>query len=338
MKRLTQTIACMVLAGAGQFSIAQEGQITVRVTDEAGQVVSNALVEASFHRVSKPGWGWGASARPNVVKGYTDTNGLCVLTGDGNAGDLGIAAFKEGYYGSSGYQVQFTNLVGTVDKKWQPWNPIVEVVLKRVGNPIPMYAKRVWEVQVPATGKPVGFDLMAGDWVASHGNGQEADVLFTFSAEPERVHTNWYGSSPRVHRLLDYSLAISFPNEGDGVVPVSVTPHQGGSALRLPPMAPESGYSLVQPKRFYQQAGKPQHTDIREDQNYFFRVRTKKDDKGNIVSALYGKIHGDFSGFDYGKLTFTYYLNPTPNDRNVEFDPKQNLFKNLSSLEEVRAP
>jgi len=37
-------------------------------------------------------------------------------------------------------------------------------------------------------------------------------------------------------------------------------------------------------------------------------------------------------------LIFKYFLNPTPNDRNVEFDPKQNLFKNLSSLEEVSDP
>lgn len=40
---------------------------------------------------------------------------------------------------------------------------------------------------------------------------------------------------------------------------------------------------------------------------------------GNIISAQYGKIYGDF-------LAFTYYLNPSPNDRNVEFDPDQNLF------------
>lgn len=37
-------------------------------------------------------------------------------------------------------------------------------------------------------------------------------------------------------------------------------------------------------------------------------------------------------------LRFTYYLNPTPNDRNVEFDPKRNLFTNLKSDERVTAP
>ena len=37
-------------------------------------------------------------------------------------------------------------------------------------------------------------------------------------------------------------------------------------------------------------------------------------------------------------MSFTYYLNPAPNDRNVEFDPKQNLFTNLKRTEQVTAP
>jgi hypothetical protein len=37
-------------------------------------------------------------------------------------------------------------------------------------------------------------------------------------------------------------------------------------------------------------------------------------------------------------LLFTYYLNPTPNDRNLEFDPKRNLFTNLKDEERVTAP
>ncbi len=37
-------------------------------------------------------------------------------------------------------------------------------------------------------------------------------------------------------------------------------------------------------------------------------------------------------------MRFSYYLNPTPNDRNLEFDPEQNLFKKLTILEEVWDP
>ena len=59
-------------------------------------------------------------------------------------------------------------------------------------------------------------------------------------------------------------------------------------------------------------------TDTFSKPNYFFRVRTVLDEHGNVKSALYGKIYGDF-------MQFTYYLNPTPNDHNIEFDPPRNL-------------
>ena len=106
----------------------------------------------------------------------------------------------------------------------------------------------------------------------------------------------------------------------------------------MPATASENGYVANLVKRVAQEQDKPASSSIEEDANYFFRVRTKKDEAGRIISAVYGKIYGDFSGFEYGKLTFMYYLNLTPNDRNVEFDPTKNLFENLSSLEEVRVP
>ena len=81
------------------------------------------------------------------------------------------------------------------------------------------------------------------------------------------------------------------------------------------------------------------HTDFNRDANYFFRVRSKTDDKGNVTNALYGKIYGDFGeNFGRGELNFIYYLNPKPNSRNMEFNPQQNLFTNLPPLERVTAP
>lgn len=309
-----------------------ESMFTVRVTDEDGGVITNAEVHAGFVESIKPGWGWGGG-KEIQWQGRTDTNGLCVVTSTCE-GEAGIAAGKDGYYWSSGYQVQFTNLVGTAVKKWQPWNPIVDVVLKKIGNPIPMYARWVRDATIPKEGASVGFDLQNGDWVAPYGKGEVVDIVFRLDRAPSRVVPGRYGDT----RLFDDRLTISFPNEDDGIQSV-LLPHRGGrSNLRLPATAPENGYASNLVKRVAQEHDKPTSPNIEEDANYFFRVRTKKDDKGNLVSALYGKIHGDFSGFDYGKLTFTYYLNPESNDRNVEFDPTKNLFKNLSSLEKVRAP
>jgi hypothetical protein len=68
-----------------------------------------------------------------------------------------------------------------------------------------------------------------------------------------------------------------------------------------------------------------------KNRNYFFRVRTVLDENGNVKSAQYGKIYGDF-------MQFRYYFNPTPNSRNIEFDPKHNLLSGLQSFEQVSAP
>jgi hypothetical protein len=74
-------------------------------------------------------------------------------------------------------------------------------------------------------------------------------------------------------------------------------------------------------------------------QNYYFRIRSN----GDTDKSLYGKIDGniEFSRFGYsnGAIRFTYYLNPSQGDNNIEFDPKRNLFKNLkTSMHEVNQP
>jgi hypothetical protein len=50
------------------------------------------------------------------------------------------------------------------------------------------------------------------------------------------------------------------------------------------------------------------------------------DDKGDIVSANYAKLVGDIDLHAVRGVSFTYYFNPTPNDRNLEFNPGRNLF------------
>jgi hypothetical protein len=59
------------------------------------------------------------------------------------------------------------------------------------------------------------------------------------------------------------------------------------------------------------------------------------------VACNYGKIHGPIRFWiepPEATLSMTYYLNPTPNDRNLEFDPKKNLFTDLKPDERVYEP
>jgi len=204
-----------------------------------------------------------------------------------------------------------------------PWNPTIELVLKKIVNPVPMYARRV-NVEVPATDKPLGFDLVQGDWVQPFGKGVQSDFLFKLT----RRFVD--------RRDFDATLELTFSNAGDGIQSVYAPHTKSSDELRLPRTAPMAGYE----ERWFRQDSYPGRLQTRKDQNYFFRVRSRKQgDK--VEGGWYGKIHGeirfDAVNFKTPILMFTYYLNPD-GTTNVEFDPKRNLSRDLKSLEEVRQP
>jgi hypothetical protein len=290
--------------------------VTFLVSDQEGKAVANAEVRVG-------GGGRTPGGPKNKAAGWTDTNGIlsCRLQSDGR---ISYFVRKLGYYDTDCWEY-YLQALRNEDReaafrsgKWQPWNPSIPVLLKQVLNPIPMYAKSL-TTGLPAWGVPLGYDLMAGDWVAPHGRGERADLIFT----------------GRVDRQSDDDMErewiVSFPNAGDGTQEFEAAPVGQGSGLRSPHWAPENGYEPRVTRRSIRRPGQPSYSDRNDNRAYFLRVRTVLDAMGNVKSALYGKIYGDF-------MQFRYYLNPTPNDRNVEFDPKRNLLKGLKTTEQVTEP
>ena len=181
-----------------------------------------------------------------------------------------------------------------------------------------MYAKQV-RTEIPEIDKLIGFDLERGDWVAPHGEGSISDFIF------------YAKYTQRSARDFDYTLSLTFSNEADGIQVANSQSIHKESRLKSDYHAPADGYLTEWEQVRTRRPEIGETNNIDRDRKYYFRVRTEVDRDGNIVSANYGKIYGDF-------LQFSYYLNPTPNDRNVEFDPKRNLFENLSASEQVRSP
>jgi hypothetical protein len=274
---------------------------TLKAIDETGHPVAVAEVWVSYDIFT------------NRIIGLTDTNGIFAASHIGDAVNLAFHAEKLGYYPFwMQYHMGF-------DYDPTIWNSTQTIVLKKISQPIPMYAKRI-NAQPPDNGKPIGYDLMVGDWVAPYGKGINPDILFT--REYNRRSLQDY----------DYKLTVSFPKAGDGIQEFSV-PYKNmeGSALRSPHEAPTNGYQSQIVRLNMSHPGQKLIFDYDENRVYLFRVRTAIDDRGNIVSAYYGKIYGDF-------MQFNYYFNPTPNSRNIEFDPKQNLMAYLKPTEGVSAP
>lgn len=283
-----------------------QGQVTFRVVDSAGKEVDKAELRATFPHSDSYG-------DIEVSRGYTDTNGIFIAAGM-TIDSLIFDIKKEGYYTTRGVHWFYRRGDDCVQNgRWQPWNFTNTVVLKEHRNPIAMYAKRV-DAPVPVRDTPVGFDLEVGDWVAPHGTGKNPDLLITYKA---KVQDYWNGS---------LELLIACTNT---LVGVSRMQKDMGSDFRSAYEAPSAGYQPEVQFAFVTTTDKDLKVEKMGDAEYLaFRVRTVLGDKGNIVSARYGKIYGPIE-FGVGKehhIRFTYYLNPTPNDRNIEFDPGKNLF------------
>jgi len=299
--------------------VKKDTKITFHVVTDNGKPIKNILL----YNWSQKGLDEG-SPLYDKSSGTTCSNGVVTLSLPSFLGlcEYGVRNIP-GYY-STGGNYQFTNSVGG---KWQPWNPNVDVVVKPILNPIPMYAQAV-RLSLPAKNTPVGFDLEAGDWIAPYGKGVASDFIFTLADKVPFVDP----SQP-----YDVTNTISFSNKGDGIQSV-IAPLNQGSALRLPRYDLEGGYQPTLVQELALNGNKRLNGADGEDQNYIFRVRSILDESGNVKSALYGKISGPILCGAQGYIQFTYYLNPTPNDRNMEFDPSKNLFQNLTDEQQVKAP
>lgn len=285
--------------------------ITIKAVDENGIPMEGVQAGATFEK-----------GREYVTeRGFTNKEGLFTAASENSVLDVAFGIRKDGYYESVG-RYRFTMpQSGLSADRWLPWNPEVALVMKKIENPVAMYARRI-SVDIPVLGKEVGFDLIESDWVAPYGKGKHKDFIFKLD------------SSIKSQDEYEGTLSLTFPNKFDGIQLVKED-RRYGSKLKLPRHAPQKGYQKKLTKYNRRLShDKPYEEDYKTDNNYIFHVRSEEKD-GKLIRAMNGKIHGDirFSA-KYPGVSFTYYLNPDYT-RNLEFDPKQNLFKNLKSTEEV---
>ncbi len=335
-KRLLAAAAIAFLVSQlGAFAFQRgEAELVFTVRDEDGRPVTNATVRGGAwwpeRETDKEGKMPGRSFRA-----LTDTNG-CAKVDVIVYSDVNVAVEKDEYYVSRDtydFYLSEAHRMKLEGGRWLPWPAIKAVTLKRIRNPIPMYAKRV-NAPVPILDVPVGYDLEKGDWVSPHGKGVVSDLVVTVSGQ-------YVDNANR-----DIQMSLEFPSPSAGIITNVVPTHNEapmGSTLVSDHEAPFDGY---QASYTYTQRMRPKLSDRinmtpRFGQIAYFRVRTEVDDKGQVKKAWFGKMYGDlYSAFDFDKricIMFTYYLNPD-GTRNVEFDPTRNLLTGLKSLEQVDRP
>lgn len=297
-------------------ALASSAKVTIKVVNEDGSPVEGARVGIGFDDYRNRN-------KENSVVGLSNDNGLFSGSAATTSGAIGFNITKQGYYKSTGeYLFKEKKLL-----RWEPWNQEIRIVLRKIGNPVPMYARKVTAI-LPATNKEIGFDLFHADWVAPYGAGSTADFNVSLEADD---------SGPDD---FEYKVTIKFNGKMNGVYEVTDN-ILTGSSYKLPRLANDEGYQKSL-NLMWRGLKRGQKRTWNQNRHYIYRVRAEEKD-GRLLRAMYGKIVSDVrivSNRREGKLPsveFTYYLNPDYT-RNLEFDTKHNLFGELPDLEKIRQP
>ena len=288
---------------------------------------------------------WENATVDHEIGGRTDLNGRYVATGNTNCGKAGFCfRDNDGFYDTSFVWVSFdaNGKPMPLLQWWKPDNQVVTVRLQRVEHPIPLFVKHV-ELRdynngiggFDGTNSVLRFDLMMGDWLPPYGNGEVADMTISstlvikgrerFRFEPGRY--DW---------LYFYELRNNCSlSESDGISELMANSKDGIKIRSASNELAQIGIvRKLGKKRMQESNGKDWYCERFDDRDngrcYTFRIRTRRNDKGELGEAYYGKIYGDFEfeGDDKKGLIgvkFLYYLNPKSLDRNLEWDMKTNL-------------
>jgi hypothetical protein len=287
-------------------------KVTVRVVDENQQPVNHADVTLGFGDTS--------------VEGLTDVHGLFNGEGPCGAAGMGSRIIKDGYYNGAAPIPRFVDL-DEAHNRWKPWNETYTAILRPIGKPLALYAKKV-RTNIPVLEQPCGFDLEVGDWVVPYGKGVKSDFIFNVQDRKLEDTENFESQGE-----------LAFTNPGDGLQQTSMSANGTNSFFEWERQAPLSGYQTNYHlyNTWWERKGQKGTQNFKfggkEWEGYFFRVRTVVQD-GQVVSAHYCKIRGgieiDPRWAPTCTIAFAYYFNPTPNDRNLEWKVGNNLFKGLN--------
>ena len=316
MKKIVIT-ALMLVCVLGVAYCQTLRTVKVTVVEEDGTPIKGADVGVYYLAYD--------TNKDKEVAGKTNEKGVYTATSKAIL-RMEVSIHKNGYY---------PTLSGRLSRKK---DHEVTYVLRKKKKPIPLYAKKVRET-VPGIGRKYGFDFEAGDWVAPHGKGKNEDVYFKVELVKDKKNKD------------AGKVEIIFPHEKEGIFFVSKkNGYHPLSGLPMPNEAFANGYDakMERVESGYQNENKPRNS------SYFLRIRaTKSKERGynfNYVKFKDGVSFMMSGGVflegaarkkhpkEVGMVSFTYYFNPTPNDRNLEFDPEKNLFKNLKREEQVWEP
>ena len=297
---------------------------------------------------NRNGWkAWTESAPTFEDRQVTDQYGICHVKGETNTGKTGVNIHHppKGYYPNSfSIRHAFSPKPLQPMMHWQPTDLVITAALQRVGHPIPLFVKCAgWKIgsdAIAKNGNTFAYDLVKGSLLPPFGHGEVADIVFTCPPQ-EFLGEGFNGRDFRAPRYKNIVKVTFQGDESNGILVSQLPERQAFLRIRT---APENGYERAVTFSEAMSYDLQHREGLDNNRCFCFRIRTMRDKDGKVESSLYGKIYGDpkllLDGTDrwtkkIGGVVFIYYLNPTPNDRNLEWDMKHNLCPRPGNLERI---
>jgi hypothetical protein len=268
------------------------GAITLRVVDTEGIPVTGAKLFGGF---------WNNSPDDPPATGTSDENGEISLE-HVCTGDLNFSITKKGYYASAfRYWFFKTGFDCAKDGRWLPWNPIVEVTLKEKKNPVEMIGQDRLLLAFPMR-QTAGFDLEVGDLVAPLGNGKDSDVSFWFDS--------WQSFNP-------YCYSNRFVVTAGKNCEIVTMGKDSFSNFKFAYAPPDSGWVSGLTLGMVRTEDKIS-SDVSLGKGEYWVVAVPRRDKKRFAVISDFEFGGSDRGTNYCGVLLSYYLNPNPDDANLE--------------------
>ena len=335
-------ILCLLFLLNPFCALAHSASYTLHVVDsETGQALRNIRCETIF--TTHTG-NWNDMSRGRLEQGVTNADGDFRFKGESDVSHVTFSIHTEGvaYYPVIRKRLEFSGVSGVLSRHWEPYDSVVTVRLQRVEHPIPLFVKRVelrdYERGIggfDGTNSVLRFDLMKGDWLPPYGKGEVADMRIDTRVDRTETERRFLPQDGQwgVLQFYDFVAKVEL-HDGDYLLSEDVRASAGIKIRSVVRDGSARSITRTKGKRKQIDGNKDWRCEYFSDsvpnRCYTFRIRTRRNDKGELVEAYYGKIYGDFEfeGDDKKGLIgvkFLYYLNPKSLDRNLEWDMKTNL-------------
>ena len=254
------------------------------------------------------------------INGNTDTNGEYVIQGKCTK-RITCEITKDGYYDSLFLLANYGHTHDVHNGKWQPYGSMTKVVLKKIINPVAVGTRNI-DQKIPTFGQWLGYDLEAADWTSPLGKGRQSDVMIRFTSR--EVGAFDFGYKMELS-FAHYPFAGVIRCKKDAYSRFPFAYDAATNDVYKSAIAFEVDRTGAQ-KRIWDQ--------LENDEYLIFRTRTKVNANGELVSAHYGRIDGEWKFYElHGMWIRGIYFNGTPGDTNLE---DRNSFKDVMQRKSQR--